>query len=165
MNSPQFDSDLQRADDHGPPKLSKHRPSTAGRGYIMKIRHREFRLRSTPFWEQFEPAPPYDIVDLRPSTLPRGKRFETLADAEEYATRTCERLSQIKTKGARRLRQRVEGCRSGRSQAACGRPICAICARVFRRWLIGETLRIIDENGGRCTIVTLLLRTAGDDEL
>ena len=122
-------------------------------------------IEGEPFWRAYEPAPEFDIALLRPPSLGRGERFETVADAQEYAATTCDRLSKIKTGSINQLRRRVESCRSGASGAACGRPICADCARDFRRWLTGETLRLISQDGRSCTVVTLFLQGANEDQL
>src|SRR5438477_136190 len=44
--------------------------------------------RKLPYWRRNTPAASLDIAKLRPKTLPRGKRFESVSDAHEDSVRS-----------------------------------------------------------------------------
>jgi hypothetical protein len=48
--------------------------------------------RQHPFWRRNDPAAKFDIAKLRPKSLPRGDRFETLNDARRESVRSEELL-------------------------------------------------------------------------
>jgi hypothetical protein len=48
--------------------------------------------RKHPFWRRNDPAAKFDIAKLRPKSLPRGDRFETLNDARRESVRSEELL-------------------------------------------------------------------------
>jgi hypothetical protein len=107
----------------------------AGQDYTAMAKDRQ----KPPFWRRGKPNAKYDIALLRPADRARGKRFETLADAQEESERS-EQLLRSFTGGNKELADFLAECRAGDYE--CNRPFCPICARVFRRWFIGEVLRI-----------------------
>jgi hypothetical protein len=117
--------------------------------------------RLPPFWRRQTPSREYDIELLRPAALVRGKRFETLADAQQESERR-EQLLRSFTGGNKELAELLQECRAGDYE--CNRLFCPICARVFRRWFIGELLRITK---GRepVRIYTVLLEKAPQDKI
>jgi hypothetical protein len=117
--------------------------------------------RQPPFWRRQTPSREYDIELLRPADRARGKRFETLADAQQESERS-EQLLRSFTGGSKELADFLAECRAGDYE--CTRPFCPICARVFRRWFIGELLRITK---GRepVRIYTVLLEEAPRDKI
>ena len=60
------------------------------------------RPRKPPFWRRGRPNPKHDIVRLRPENLPRGERFETLADARAESERS-EKLLRSFSGGSKEL--------------------------------------------------------------
>jgi hypothetical protein len=114
-----------------------------------------------PFWRRGKPDPKYDIELLRPAALARGKRFETLADAQQESERS-EQLLRSFSGGNKELADFLAECRAGDYE--CNRPFCPICARVFRRWFSGEVLR---STKGREPIrmYTVLLEEAPQDKI
>jgi hypothetical protein len=112
--------------------------------------------QKSPFWRRQTPNREYDIELLRPAGLGRGKRFETLADAQEESERS-ETLLRSFSGGSKELADFLAECRAGDYE--CNKPFCPICARKFRRWFIGELLRITK---GRepVRIYTILLEEA-----
>jgi hypothetical protein len=48
----------------------------------------EQERKKPPFWRRNKPNPKYDISLLRPANLPKGQRFETVADAREESERS-----------------------------------------------------------------------------
>jgi hypothetical protein len=93
---------------------------------------------------------------LRPAILPRGSRFETVEDAHAESIRS---ETVLKMAGApRHLREYLAECRAG--DYLCEQPFCPSCARQFRRWFIGEALRL--SNGRPAHIMTVLLARASD---
>jgi hypothetical protein len=101
--------------------------------------------RKPPFWRQTEPAQRYDIAVLRPASLPRGERFETLEDAQAESERSEQLLRPI---GRARSEYTKTLLQCGDGDRFCDKPYCPICARTFRRWLTGELLRITGNNDG-----------------
>src|SRR5438876_1129920 len=91
------------------------------------------------FWRRNKPNPKYDIAVLRPANMPKGQRFETLADARKESERS-ERLLLSFARGNKVIGEYLQECRDGYYE--CNKPFCPICARQFRRWFIGELLRI-----------------------
>jgi hypothetical protein len=117
--------------------------------------------RQPPFWRRQTPSREYDIELLRPAALVRGKRFETLADAQQESERS-EQLLRSFTGGKKELAELLQECRAGDYE--CNRPFCPICARVFRRWFIGELLRIT-KGDEPVRIYTILLKEAPRDTI
>jgi hypothetical protein len=119
------------------------------------------KRRKPPFWCRGEPHPKYDIARLRPENSTRGQRFETLKDARAESARS-EKLLRSFSGGAKELAEFLQECREGYYQ--CNRPFCPICARVFRRWFIGELLRITQRKEA-VRIYTVLLKEAPHDTI
>ncbi len=78
----------------------------------------------------------FDIARLRPESLPRGDRFETMADAR--ARRDTERDRFERIGGLSHVADRLLSCGA---ESPCAEVYCAICGRLFRRWFIGQALR------------------------
>jgi hypothetical protein len=114
-----------------------------------------------PFWRRRKPLAKYDIVLLRPETLPKGKRFETGQDAILESKRS-EALLRSTADGDPDLAEILTDCRLGLYQ--CDRPFCPICARIFRRWLTGRLLRIVDSQDS-VQIYTVLLQEAPSEDI
>jgi hypothetical protein len=64
--------------------------------------------------------------------------------------------------GSKELAEFLQECRGNDDE--CDRPLCSICARKFRRWFIGELLRVT-KGHDRVHVYTVLLRTAPRDEI
>src|ERR1700730_1822628 len=111
--------------------------------------------RKNPFWRSGKPKPKHDIALLRPAGAPRGQRFETLTDVREESERSEKLLRSFA--GNSVLAEYLQECRAGDYE--CNKPFCPICGRVFRRWFIGELLRV---TGGRdhVHLYTVLLKEA-----
>jgi hypothetical protein len=90
------------------------------------------RRRKHPFWRRDDPAAKFDIAKLRPKTLPRGDRFETLNGVRRESARSEELLDAYRRNNG--LSVFLKECRGGHYH--CERPYCPQCARAFRRWLI-----------------------------
>lgn len=97
----------------------------------------------------------FDIGRLLPGTLPRGKRFETVADANDESIRSEQVL--LNRKSQNRFATYLIECRG--ECYHCEKTYCPRCARAFRRYLVGELLRLNDEFGGSVKISTVLLET------
>jgi hypothetical protein len=106
-----------------------------------------------PFWRPLKPRKNHDITLLRPETLAKSERFETVADACAESLRS-ERVLQ-RTNRAPLAQQYLRECRTGYYR--CERTYCPLCARDFRLWFIGETLRLVDLPPGGGRVITVLL--------
>jgi hypothetical protein len=113
------------------------------------------RRRKHPFWRRNDPPAKFDIAKLRPKTLPRGKRFETLNDARRESIRSEELLDAYRNND---LSVYLNDCREGCYH--CEKPYCPQCARSFRLWLIAEFLRLNSSFREPVTIFTILLESA-----
>ena len=113
--------------------------------------------RKPVFWRRSKPNPRFDIVKLRPASKPRGKRFESLRDAREESERSEELLRSFAGKGSD-LADILAECRTGYYE--CQKPFCPICAGRFRRWFIGQLLRLTEGQSKRVHLYTVLLREA-----
>jgi hypothetical protein len=111
--------------------------------------------RKIVFWRRAKPLRKYDIVVVRPASLPKGKRFETLDDVRAESERSEKLLTQA-GKVSSPFAATMSECRQG--DHCCAKPYCPICARTFRRWLIGELLRITQ--GKSAKMMTVLLKAA-----
>jgi hypothetical protein len=117
--------------------------------------------RKPAFWRRGKPDPKYDIVRLRPKDRPKGDRFETLQDARAESERS-EKLLRSFSRGSKELAEFLQECRAGDYE--CNKPFCPVCARAFRRWFIGELLRVTE--GRRVVrIYTVLLKEAPHDKI
>jgi hypothetical protein len=116
--------------------------------------------RRNPFWRRGKPKPKHDIALLRPADRPKGERFETPQDAREESERSEKLLRSFA--GTSVLPEYLQECRAGDYE--CNKPFCPICGRVFRRWFIGELLRI---TSGRdhVHLYTVLLKEAAKDKI
>ena len=103
------------------------------------------------FWRRNRPSSKHDITLLMPRNLPKGKRFETPEDVHEESQRSEALL------GITEEEEILASCRSG---PACNNAFCPICARRFRRWFIGELLRITENETRRIRVLTVLLEPA-----
>jgi hypothetical protein len=113
-------------------------------------------LQKPPFWRRGKPSAKYDITLLRSAQLPRGQRFETLADARAESERS-EKLLRSFSAGSKVIAEYLQECRAGYYE--CNKPFCPICARQFRRWFTGELLRVT-ENQKDVHVYTVLLKEA-----
>jgi hypothetical protein len=115
-----------------------------------------------PFWRRREPLPQHDIATLRPRDLRRGERFETIQDAQIESERSELLLTQARDPG-RRIAKGLRRCRENSRQ--CDQPFCPLCARVFRRWFIGELLQLSQKGAGTVSSLTILLKKVGHDRI
>jgi hypothetical protein len=113
-----------------------------------------------PFWRRHEPLPEHDITKLRSHNLEKGKRFETVHDAHVESERSELLLKQARGLG-KTLAEGLENCREGQQQ--CDQTFCPLCARVFRRWFIGELLRLTTIEAEPVTAFTVLLKKSQQD--
>jgi hypothetical protein len=113
------------------------------------------------FWRRNKPNPKYDIAVLRPANMPRGQRFETLADARNESERS-EKLLLSFSGGNKVIGEYLQECRAGDYE--CNETFCPICGRVFRRWFIGELLRVT-KGCDHVHIYTVLLKEAARDKI
>ena len=114
-----------------------------------------------PFWRRGKPDRQYNIALLRPEHMPRGQRFETRQDARAESERS-EKLLRSFSGGSSELAEFLQECRAGDYE--CKQPFCPICARQFRRWFIGELLRIT-KGHEPVRIYTVLLKEAPQDKI
>jgi hypothetical protein len=119
------------------------------------------RRRKHPFWRRNDPAAKFDIAKLRPKTLPRGNRFETLNDARRESARSEELLDAYRRNNG--LSVFLKECRGGHYD--CEKPYCPRCARSFRRYFTGQLLRLNSEFKGEVRILVVLLETASKGNL
>jgi hypothetical protein len=117
--------------------------------------------RKDSFWRRGNPKRKYDIALLRPADRPRGERFETPQDAREESERS-EKLLRSFSGGSKTVAEFLQECRAGYYE--CDKPFCPICARQFRRWFIGELLRVT-EGQKEVHVYTLLLKEASKDKI
>src|SRR5260370_33822629 len=117
--------------------------------------------KKPPFWRRGKPNPKYDISVLRPANMPRGQRFETLADARNESERS-EKLLLSFSGGSRIIGEYLQECRAGDYQ--CNKTFCPICGRIFRRWFIGELLRVT-KGCDPVQIYTVLLKEAATNKI
>ena len=103
------------------------------------------------FWRRRKPRREHDITLLKPRTLKKGKRFETWCDARQESERSQALLREGEAAAL------LAGCRNGER---CERPFCPICARQFRRWFIGELIRVAESQTEPIYVLTVLLKTA-----
>jgi hypothetical protein len=109
------------------------------------------RRKRKVFWRRKNPSTKHDIALLRPRYLAKGKRFETWQDAHRESERSEALL------GSTMEAEILANCRSGTS---CDNTFCPICARQFRRWFIGELLRITETEIHPVHVLTVLLEAA-----
>lgn len=119
------------------------------------------RQPKPPFWRRRSPPAKYDIGLLRPETLAKGERFETAQDARTESVRS-ETLLRSAQHGSNALAETLRECRDGHYQ--CDQPFCPICARHYRRWLIGQLLKITS-GPAPVHIYTILLQQADSESI
>lgn len=117
--------------------------------------------RKPPYWRRSLPRKKYDIKRLRPEILPRRERFETQEDVKKESRRSQSVLDGRQDGGG--LGDYLEDCRQGHYH--CERSYCPICARIFRRYFIGELLRHNAKFEGEVAVVVVLLETAAKGKL
>lgn len=112
------------------------------------------------FWRRNAPIAIYNIAKLRPKTLPRRERFETIPDARIESVRSQEFL---KTRGSKNYATYLQDCRDGHYQ--CNQTYCPQCARTFRRYFTGQLLRLRAQFEGKIRIMVVLLKAAPASKL
>src|SRR5262249_48896261 len=85
---------------------------------------------------------------------------ETLADAREESERNEQALRSFSA-SSNEIIEYLQECRAECYE--CNQPFCPICAGRFRRWLIGELLRVTQER--RAHIYTVLLKEAPKEKI
>jgi hypothetical protein len=118
--------------------------------------------RKPPFWWRRKPRRRYNIALLRPASLPKGERFETEQDVR-YESERSELLLKSFAGYSRPLARTLCDCREG--GIVCDRPYCPLCGRVFRRWLIGELLRVARKAHKPIHVITVLLQQASSEKI
>jgi hypothetical protein len=113
-----------------------------------------------PFWRRQAPLKKYDIKLLRPSILPKKGRFESIVDAKAERARSDAVLRSAA--GGQVYAEILSDCRA--KYYRCDQPFCPICARRFRRWFIGQLLRITKADAPM-QIITVLLQAAPRDRI
>lgn len=117
--------------------------------------------RKPPYWRRTIPTARFDIAKLRPKSLPRGRRFETLCDADEESVRSVALLAAHRQ--GRSYGVYLQECLAGHYH--CDRTYCPRCARTFRRYLTGELLRLHVESRAKPSVLVILLEAAPQGEL
>ena len=124
------------------------------------MRRRNRKRYRPPFWRRKEPLPRHDITKLRPHDGKKGHRFETTHDAVIESERSELLLRQAPGAG-RKLAADLQDCRENHQR--CDQTFCPLCARVFRRWFIGELLRLSEAKP--VSTFTVLLKKTGRDKI
>lgn len=98
------------------------------------------------FHRHHEPEPEHDVERLLAG-------FETEAQAERYRR---VRVGILRKGGEadRGLADRLERC--GGPDGWCLSPACPSCARSYRRWLVGEALRLLEPRDGLLFVTVLM---------
>ena len=135
---------------------------TPGAEAMSRIASMAKLRQQPPFWRRGAPDPRCDIALLRSADLPRGRRFETLVDARRESERSEQLLKSFKT-GKKIFAEYLQECRAG--DYVCDKPYCPVCARLFRRWLISELLRLTDKSRVPVHILTILFEEADRGEI
>lgn len=120
------------------------------------------KRRKPPFWRRDKPQRQHDVVKLRPKTLPKRERFETKEDAAKESERS-DILLRSYSGYSKRLADTLRDCREG--DITCDQPYCPLCARQFRRFFIGEVLRLAGAAPPPVHILTVLLEQANHDKI
>ncbi len=90
------------------------------------------------FYRDYVPEPEFDIRNLMPDTLPKGKRFETESDADEERWIRVEILDKGSSKD-RHLAKLMDACSPN---SPCNLGSCPNCMCPTRIYRIGQTLRV-----------------------
>jgi hypothetical protein len=109
------------------------------------------RPAARAFWQDVLIPKSRDISLLRPPTLRRGQRFETLTDAAKIDDANIARLLNSRPD----LAAEIERCHEEGESAAL--PIGARTARRYRRYFTAELLRVAGEHEGPHQIATIFL--------
>jgi hypothetical protein len=117
--------------------------------------------RKLPYWRRTVPTAQFDIAKLRPKTLSRGERFESRRDARKESLRSEVLL-------ATQLQGKAHGvylqeCREGHYH--CEKTYCPECARIFRRYITGELLRLHAVSKTKPSVMVILLEAAPQGKL
>ena len=110
----------------------------------------------SPFWCDAFVRRPFDISRLRPASLPKGERFETLDDARAYSAATQAVLRRTKSEQYLRHAEALEDCANG--DRTCAQPFCPCCARPFRRWLTANLLELAND-AAAAKVLTIFAET------
>ena len=70
------------------------------------------------------------------------KDFETHTQAKERRGKLVATLKHAKTKPERKLGRKLNRCREGHR---CGSASCPSCLRQFRRWFVGQAMKLFKE--------------------
>jgi hypothetical protein len=130
--------------------------------YISFLENTMRDRRLPPFWV----APPlkrFDLQILRPETLPKGHRFETIKDCAGYCDRNLSTLS--KCGGVAALIYDIERCSD---EMPCRQILCPHCACLYRRWFSGEALtfaQLAESGGFPMRVLTVLLEQVPNEYL
>ena len=116
-------------------------------------------MRARAFWQDVPIPKSRDICLLRPPSLPRGERFETLIDAARIDDANIARLLNFRPD----LAAEIERCDEEGECASL--PISARAARRYRRYFTAELLRIAEELEGPHQTATIYLRALPPGEL
>jgi hypothetical protein len=117
------------------------------------------RAGARAFWQDVPIPKSRDICLLRPPSLPRGERFETLTDAAKIDDANIARMLNFRPD----LAAEIERCDEEGECASL--PISARAARRYRRYFTAELLRIAEEREGPHQIATIYLRAFAASEL
>jgi hypothetical protein len=112
--------------------------------------------RKLPYWRRNIPFALFDMAKLRPKELPRGVRFETPSDARSESLRSERLLARHRQGKAYCIH--LQECREGHYY--CEKTYCPGCARTFRRYITGETLRLHSESKTKAWVLVILLEAA-----
>jgi hypothetical protein len=111
-----------------------------------------------PYWRKKTPPKCRDIRSLKPPSLGKSHRFETVTDA---GTESLRSESVLKSASRASLQSvYLQECRLGHYH--CEQTYCPLCARDFRRWFIGEALRVANLSQSAGHVMTVLLARSHD---
>ena len=99
----------------------------------------------------------FDLRKLKPASLPRGERFETLADAERFWQLVRSRLGAPTSDFHCAEIEAISECVAGSDP--CNRVLCPRCGRRVRGWAASETLTLM----GEATADSWFLTVYGDE--
>jgi hypothetical protein len=116
-----------------------------------------------PYWFEARVPARFDIALLKPRSLPRDERFETVAHVEERSRVLELALRRSPHRMYRDLAEILSDCRNG--YYICGRPFCPICARQYRHWFIAEVLRHAAAYPDRAFALTVYLQEVDANHL
>jgi hypothetical protein len=104
-------------------------------------------------WRTRKPPRSCDMTFLKPPSLGKSKRFETISDAIAESLRS---EGVLKTTNRAILSQLyLHECRA--RYYHCEQIYCPLCSRAFRRWFIGEILRAANLCPNAGPVMTVLL--------